>query len=84
MGDEVCDDFCNLCACSTAREVAREEQAEDGLIAYHCSNHGECIANCTSDICHSARCECKDGWTGDKCDVPRNMTIFFSLTTILD
>ena len=70
FGDKVCDDFCNLCACST-------EQPGGGYIGYHCNGHGECKANCTRDICHSARCECEDGWTGEKCEIPRNIIVFF-------
>ena len=65
-----CDHTCNLCACNTVN--IREKIME------HCSgeSNGICKANCSGNICHSARCECLNGWTGNKCEIPRKIVLF--------
>ena len=63
MVETDCDDHCNLCACNTGYDTEK--------MIDHCNGNGECKANCTSGICHSARCECERAWTGNKCDIPR-------------
>ena len=65
-----CDHSCNLCACNTVNV--------DTKITVHCSgeSNGICRANCSGNICHSARCECLNGWTGNKCEIPRNIVLF--------
>jgi len=52
-----CDNYCNLCACSTASATRSE----------HCSGHGTCEATCTLYECTGAKCKCDAGWSGDKC-----------------
>ena len=55
-----CDAECNLCACSTAHGTNEE----------HCSGHGTCVAECSMTYCQAARCDCDNGWTGEKCELP--------------
>ena len=71
-----CDQECGLCACSTAIGTTRE----------HCSGHGECEAICEKDGCTDAKCRCKEGWIGDKCEIPGKSHIILrsnSIETVL-
>ena len=58
-----CDNYCNLCACSTASATRSE----------HCSGHGTCEATCTLYECTGAKCKCDAGWSGDKCQNRKKM-----------
>ena len=54
-----CDAECGLCACSTAHGTTRQ----------HCSGHGKCEATCEQNGCTDAKCNCNEGWTGDRCEI---------------
>ena len=63
-----CDLACNLCPCSTAG--TKRAKFMDAFEGEHCSGHGTCKAECTQLSCKNAKCVCKQGWTGDKCETP--------------
>ena len=61
-----CDDYCNLCNCTTDQSNANDPVERcNGIL------QGECQATCDDDTCYNVKCKCNYGWTGDKCDIPR-------------
>eukprot|EP00928_Gymnodinium_smaydae_P054119 TRINITY_DN3794_c0_g1_i1.p1 TRINITY_DN3794_c0_g1~~TRINITY_DN3794_c0_g1_i1.p1 ORF type:complete len:3080 (-),score=568.50 TRINITY_DN3794_c0_g1_i1:116-9355(-) len=58
-GSKSCDKKCGLCACSTGTASKAE----------HCSGHGKCHSEfCSGTSCMGAKCNCDEGWSGDKCE----------------